>query len=160
MAKYHMNKVDREITDKEELLRILKGGKYAVIAMCRQNEPYIVTLSYGYDEEKNELFFHSGKKGLKLDFIRENPVVYATIIEDRGYEHDKCSHHYASVVIWGNMSILEELEEKKHAMEIMLHHLEENPAPIKERNLRNDAVYNNFTLLKLEISELTGKQGS
>lgn len=160
MAKYHMNKVSGEITDKEEILRLLKGGKYAVIAMCRNNEPYIVTLSYGYDEKNNALFFHSAKKGLKLDFISENPNVCATIIEDRGYQHDKCEHHYLSVVIWGSMSVLQDLEEKKQAMEVLLNHLEENPEPIKERALKSDIVYDNFTLLKLEIDELTAKQGS
>lgn len=160
MAKYHMNKVSGEITDKEEILRLLKGGKYAVIAMCRNNEPYVVTLSYGYDEEQNALFFHSANKGLKLDFISENPNVCTTIIEDRGYVKDKCNHNYASIVIWGKISILQELEEKKHAMEVMLHHLEENPEPIKDRNLRNEAVYNNFTLLKLEIDEITARQGN
>lgn len=160
MAKYHMNKVSGEITDKEEMLRLLKGGKYAVIAMCRNNEPYVVTLSYGYDEKQNVLFFHSAKKGLKLDFISENPNVCATIIEDRGYVKDKCNHNYASIVIWGKISVLQELEEKKHAMEVMLHHLEENPEPIKDRNLRNEAVYNNFTLLKLEIDEITARQGN
>lgn len=159
MSKYHMNKKDREITDKEEITRLLKNGKYAVIAMCRDNEPYIVTLSYGYDEGKNILFFHSASKGLKLDFIRENPNVCATIIEDRGYMKEKCEHHYSSIVLWGNMSIVEAIEEKKYAMEVLLNHLEEDPAPIKERNFKNEQIFNNFAILKLEIGELSAKKG-
>jgi hypothetical protein len=48
MKQYHLqNRPDREITSDEEITGILRKGKYAVISMCRDNEPYIVTLSYG-----------------------------------------------------------------------------------------------------------------
>jgi nitroimidazol reductase NimA-like FMN-containing flavoprotein (pyridoxamine 5'-phosphate oxidase superfamily) len=160
MAKYHMNKKEKEITDNNEIVRILKNEKYAVIAMCSENEPYIVTLSYGYCEAHNCLYFHSALKGLKIDFINKNPKVCATVIEDKGYQKDNCEHHYSSVVMWGNMSPITDLEEKKHALDVLLTHLEENPEPIKARNIKNDEMYNRFALLKLEITELTGKSGS
>jgi hypothetical protein len=53
MAEYHLSKPERQIKDEKEILRLLKNGKYAVIAMCRNNEPYAVTLSYGYDKKTN-----------------------------------------------------------------------------------------------------------
>jgi uncharacterized protein len=160
MAKYHMNKKEKEITDQNEILRLLNGGKYAVIAMCSENEPYIVTLSYGYSEKDNCLYFHSALKGLKIDFINNNENVCATIIEDKGYQKDNCEHHYSSVVMWGKMSVISDLDEKKHAMEVLLNHLEENPAPIKERNFKNDEMYSKFALLKLNITEISGKSGN
>lgn len=160
MVKYHMNRKEREITDKAEISRILKESKYTIIAMCSDNEPYVVTLSHGYDEENQCLYFHSAMKGLKIDFIKNNENVCATVIEDRGYKVNECKHDYVSVVMWGKMSVIEDLDEKKHAMEVLLDHLEENPAPIKERNFKNDEIYNKFYLLKLEITELTGKSGS
>ena len=52
MVKYHMNKAEREITDKARCGKFCTSGKYAIIAMCRDNEPYVVTLSYGYDRAK------------------------------------------------------------------------------------------------------------
>ena len=55
MRKYHLhNRPNRELTEKSDIDRILKEGKFAVISMCRDNEPYIVTLSYGFDSE-NEM---------------------------------------------------------------------------------------------------------
>ncbi len=159
MSKYHMRKSEREITAQEDLLEILKNGKYVVISLCRNNEPYIVTLSYGYDVTENALYFHSGREGLKLEFIRENPNVCATVIEDLGYIKDDCAHAYKSVVIFGKIIEITELNEKKKGMEVLLNHLEENPNHIKEKQLRNDAVYNNMLILKLEIDEMTGKKG-
>jgi len=86
MQKYHLqNRPNREITSAEEIRDILRRGKYVVIALCRDNEPYVVTLSYGYSEKQNCLYFHVATKGLKLDVIRTNPHVCATVIEDGGY---------------------------------------------------------------------------
>ncbi len=160
MTKYHMKKFEREITDKVELFNILKDGKYAIISMCRNNEPYIVTLSYGYDEDRNSLYFHSAKAGLKIDFLNENPKVCATVIVDGGYQTGECEHKYASVVFWGSMYMVEDLEEKKHALVTLINHLEEVPEPVKARLLKNDSVYEGVGVLRLDIGEITGKKGS
>lgn len=73
MKNYHLqNRPNRELKQKSEIDTILKNGKFAVISMCKDNEPYIVTLSYGYDSEKESLYFHCAQKGLKLDFLSFN----------------------------------------------------------------------------------------
>jgi nitroimidazol reductase NimA-like FMN-containing flavoprotein (pyridoxamine 5'-phosphate oxidase superfamily) len=157
MAKYHMYKKEREIKDKEELIEILKQGKYAVMSMCRNNEPYAVTLSYGYDKDKNSLYFHTAAKGLKIDFIKQNPRVCATIINDKGYVMNECDHKFRSIVFWGEMYVVQDSEEKKHGMEILLNHLEDNPRELKEKFLKNDETFKKTTLLRLDIKKLTGK---
>ena len=65
-----MHLYDREIKDNHEIQNILLQGKYAVVALCRDNEPYLVTLNYGYDREKEAMYFHSALAGLKLDFLQ------------------------------------------------------------------------------------------
>ncbi len=157
MAKYHMYKKEREIKDKEELIKILKQGKYAVISMCRNNEPYVVTLSYGYDNDKNSLYFHTAAKGLKIDFIKQNPNVCATVIDDKGYMMNECNHTFRSVVFWGEMSVVQDTQENKYGMEILLNHLEDNPRELKEKYLKDDETLKKLTLLRLDIRELTGK---
>jgi nitroimidazol reductase NimA-like FMN-containing flavoprotein (pyridoxamine 5'-phosphate oxidase superfamily) len=160
MLKYHMNRKEKEITDPGVLKEIVKQGKYATVAVCRANEPYIVALNYGYDENKNILYFHCALKGLKLDFIRHNPAVCATVIEDRGYKTGDCSQTYRSVVFWGKMYIIEDLEEKKHGVNILLNHLEDNPGEIREKSLKSDDVYKEVGILRLDITEISGKQGN
>jgi nitroimidazol reductase NimA-like FMN-containing flavoprotein (pyridoxamine 5'-phosphate oxidase superfamily) len=159
MIQYHLNKADREITDPGELKRLLNQGKFATVAMCRKDEPYIVSMNYGYDQAEQALYFHSAPQGLKLEFIRENPRVCATIIDDRGYRPGRCEHHYSSLVIAGTMTVLQELEEKKRAMQVLLRHLEADPEPIRRRNLSDDRVYQRVALLKLSIEAMRGKSG-
>jgi uncharacterized protein len=159
MGKYHMRREEMQITDENELNEILTQGKYTIISMCRDNEPYIVTLSYGYDKRKNVLYLHTGLKGLKIDFLNSNANVCATIIDDRGYIMGQCNHKYRSIVINGKISFVENLEEKKYGMEVILDHLEDNPSVIKERSLKNEEMYNSIAILRLDIKDMIGKKG-
>ncbi|MFB6341967.1 pyridoxamine 5'-phosphate oxidase family protein [Saccharicrinis sp. FJH62] len=139
--------------------RILKNGKYAIISMCREDEPYIVTLSYGHDPEKQSLYFHCAPKGLKLDFLNANNRVCATVIEDGGYIINECGHEYKSVVFWGDMQIIGDVEEKKHGMRVLLHHLETTDSVMKEKLLRCDDFYAQMEILRLDIKQIHGKAG-
>lgn len=160
MAKYHMNRSDREIVDERELKRVLRDGTFVVISMCSDNSPYVVTMNYGYDDRKNALYFHAAFKGLKLDIIEKNPNVCATVIEDLGYQHGECNHSFRSIVFWGKMSIIDDLEEKKHGLNILIDHLEEEPDEVRKKLLKEDSRYEKMqmAILRLDIDELTGKQ--
>lgn len=116
MQTYHMQKAERELNHTGELNEILRKGRYASIALSRDDEPYVVTLSYGYDAEGACLFFHTALKGLKNEFIAVNPRACATIVEDLGYRPGKCTHAYRSVVLWGKMTRVDDLAEKKHGV--------------------------------------------
>lgn len=160
MEKYHLNnRPDREITDPSEIKAILKNGKFCTISLCRANEPYIVTLSYGYDQENEDLYFHCSAKGLKIDFIMANPDVCATVIEDGGYEDGRCEHNYRTVVFRGVMSIAGDLEEKRYGMQVLLNHLEKKPEVNQDKLLKSELTFSKMNILRLHITVITGKAG-
>jgi nitroimidazol reductase NimA-like FMN-containing flavoprotein (pyridoxamine 5'-phosphate oxidase superfamily) len=119
MAKYHLRKKEKEITDESAIDELLSQGQFACISMCRENEPYIVTLSYRYDPNKRALYFHSAVEGLKLGFLKANPRVCATVIEDLGYKSTECHHSYRSLVFWGKWPLLK--VEKRPNMDLILY---------------------------------------
>jgi nitroimidazol reductase NimA-like FMN-containing flavoprotein (pyridoxamine 5'-phosphate oxidase superfamily) len=160
MVKYHMNKAERGITDDGRMREILAGGKYAIIAMCRDNEPYVVTLSYGYDRVKHALYFHSAARGLKLDIIAANPAACATVIEDGGYVANQCSHRYRSVVLYGRMHVVDDTGERLHGLETMARQLEADLAARREKISRlSEEAWRGMAILRLDIEEITGKSG-
>src|ERR1035437_8783401 len=115
MQEYHLNnRPNREITLESEINDVLQKGKFAIISMCRDNEPYIVTLSYGFDAKARSLYIHCAPQGLKIDFFKSNSRICATIIEDGGYIANECGHNYRTVVFWGDIHFVVDLEEKKH----------------------------------------------
>ncbi|MDP4278834.1 MAG: pyridoxamine 5'-phosphate oxidase family protein, partial [Bacteroidota bacterium] len=148
-----------EILDSEEIKQILKNGKYAVISMCRGNEPYLVTLSYGYDAEQEVLYFHCSKRGLKIDFIKLNPIVCATVIEDGGYVANECGHHYRTAVFWGKMEIVQSTDEKRYGMKVILNHLEHDREIIRAKSEKSEGFYPTMEVLRLTITQIHGKQG-
>ena len=156
IVKYHMKRIEKAITD-TAVVEILKSGKYTTISMCKENEAYIVTMTYGYDESKNALYFHCAKEGQKIDFIKSNPTVCGTIIEDNGYE-EGCGQAFRSLIFRGKLMIIEEIQEKKHAFDIIFKHLESKPNSLKDKFFKNDEAYENPGILRLDIREISGKE--
>ncbi len=159
MTRYHMHKAELEITDPQALEAILLGGTYATLAFARGNEPYLVTLNYGYDPVERALYVHSAVEGLKLAFIRENPRVCGTVIVDEGYCQGRCTHAYRSVVFWGRIELLETAAEKEAGLGLMIDRLEDDPAATRRRLLADPDRLNHVAVLKLTIEEITGKAG-
>ncbi len=159
MPRYHMQKVEGEIKDPAAIEAILAGGQYATLALARQDEPYVVTLNYGYAPAAHALYFHSALEGLKLEFIRENPRVCGTVVVDRGYQKGRCSHAYGSVVFSGRIELLESDDDKKAGLSVMIDHLEEDPVSVRRRLLADPGRLATVAVLKLSIEEITGKSG-
>lgn len=152
-----MKRIEKAITDIDVIGELLKSGKYATISLSKENEPYLVTLSYGYDESKNALYFHCAKEGQKIDFIKSNSNACGTIIEDNGYE-EGCGQIFRSLIFRGKFTIIDDIQEKKHGFDILLSHLETNPNVSKEKFFKNDEAYEKPSILRLDITEIIGKE--
>ncbi|MCX7750574.1 MAG: pyridoxamine 5'-phosphate oxidase family protein [Candidatus Bipolaricaulota bacterium] len=157
MPRYHLRRAEREIVDRNELDALLRRLRYMTVALCRDGEPYAVTLNHGYCPEENALYFHCAREGLKLEFLRANPRVCATAVEDLGYREGECSHGYRSVVVRGRMRIVEDLPGKARGLRVLLAHQEKDPQALEDRLLPDEAAYARVTVLRLEIEEITGK---
>jgi len=48
--------------------QILRTTQFVTVALCMNNEPYLVSLSHGYDQLKNCIYFHCAPKA-KNSFI-------------------------------------------------------------------------------------------
>jgi len=152
-----MNKIDREITDRAVISKLVKDGKYMSIAMCDSGQPYVVVLSCGYDEAHNCFYFHCAKKGRKTDIIQKNPQVCGTIVEDHGYVKGDCTHNYRSAVVWGMMTMVEALEEKKHALDVLLRQLEGDPEVIRPQFVKDEKSVIGVGILKLAVEHIDCK---
>ena len=125
-----MRRTDKEITDASILRKILKSSSFMTVAMCKNNEPYIVSLSYGYDETRNCIYFHCATEGKKLDYLKANNKVWAQALLDYGYVQGECDHRYASVHVNGKVTFIEDRNEKLHAIATMINQLDKNPAKL------------------------------
>jgi nitroimidazol reductase NimA-like FMN-containing flavoprotein (pyridoxamine 5'-phosphate oxidase superfamily) len=153
---FHVRRKDKEITDPEVMKKILKSCAYVTIALSTNNQPYLVSLSHGYDETRNCLYFHCAREGKKLEYMRSNPVVWGESLIDRGYMQKECTHLFASVHFLGKVSLIDDVEEKLQAMKCMMVQLDKNPeallADLKPERLKNT------TIGRIDIEQMTGKK--
>lgn len=121
-----MTKRERQITDPEQILDILNRGKVLHLGLCVDNEPYVVPMNYGYTMEKGKLviYLHSAVRGKKLDMIAVNPKVFfeidCDVVPFDGVMPCQYGVTYSSVMGKGTAQIVEDVEEKKKAMSILM----------------------------------------
>jgi nitroimidazol reductase NimA-like FMN-containing flavoprotein (pyridoxamine 5'-phosphate oxidase superfamily) len=157
-----MRRKDKEITDSEKMKSILESAKFVTIAMCMENSPYLVTLSYGYDRKRNCIYFHCAKEGKKIEFLKANNTVWGQVLNDLGYLKGQCNHLFETVQFQGKVSFLEKVEEKREAIECMIRHLEQAPKGNAEvekaiARINNDRLAET-TFGRIDIELMTGKQ--
>jgi nitroimidazol reductase NimA-like FMN-containing flavoprotein (pyridoxamine 5'-phosphate oxidase superfamily) len=148
---------EKEISDKNEMLAILNEAKYVVVAMCKDNEPYLVTLSHGYDRERNCIYFHCAKEGKKVDIMKEQNKVWGQALLDKGYVHGSCDHLYATTQFMGRVTFVENIDEKKHALEVMINALDDDPQKVLEKQLPVKSI-KGVQIGRIDIEYMSGKK--
>jgi nitroimidazol reductase NimA-like FMN-containing flavoprotein (pyridoxamine 5'-phosphate oxidase superfamily) len=155
---YHMRRKDREITDRSKMLEVIKAGKYAVIGLCKDSEPYVVSMSYGFDETTDTFYFHGAKEGLKINFIKSNPKACLTIIQDNGYQDGHCTHVYTSVIVRGELVLIDDSAERVRAIKTMITHLETDGEKQIKMIEESNKIWRNTQMFKLKIDSMTCKE--
>lgn len=148
---------EKEISDKNEMLAILNEAKYVVLAICKDNEPYLVTLSHGYDRERNCIYFHCAKQGKKVDIMKEQNKVWGQALLDKGYVHGSCDHLYATTQFMGRVTFVENIDEKKHALEVMINALDDDPQKVLEKQLPVESI-KGVQIGRIDIDYMSGKK--
>jgi nitroimidazol reductase NimA-like FMN-containing flavoprotein (pyridoxamine 5'-phosphate oxidase superfamily) len=148
---------EKEITDKKEKLAILNEAKYVVVAMCRDNEPYLATLSHGYDTQRECIYFHCAKEGKKVDILKEQNKVWGQALLDKGYVHGSCDHLYATTQFMGRVTFVENIDEKKHALEVMINALDDKPQKVLEKQLPEESI-KGVQIGRIDIEYMSGKK--
>ena len=121
-----ITKREREVTDINEIKEILDKSMIAHIGMVDGDEPYVVPMNYGYTLEDGVLsiYLHGANRGRKLDLIRANPKVFfemcCDIVPFEGEVACKYGITYASVMGRGIAEIVEDVEEKKLALSVLM----------------------------------------
>ena len=152
-----MTKRERQVTDPQQIQDILDKGKVLYLGLCVDNEPYVVPMNYGYTMEEGKLviYLHSAVRGKKLDMLRANPKVFFALDCDRqpfdGVKPCQYGMVYSSVMGKGDAQIVEDVEEKKKAMTILM----------KTQTGKDfqfvDRLVSIVTVIRIDVQEYTAK---
>ncbi len=152
-----MIRKDREITDFDEIIEIIKKCDVCRIALNDEAYPYIVPLNFGMDvkDQQVTLYFHGALKGKKLDLIKKDNR--ATFEMDCGHnfilyaERMSCTMGYESVIGRGTIEILPE-EEKYEGLRILMRQYHAEDFQFHKDMMKVTAV------MKMTVESMTGKR--
>ena len=152
-----MTKREFQITDEAKIRQILDSAKVLHLGLAVDNEPYVVPMNYGYclEEGKLTLYLHSAVQGKKLDMIRANSRVFFELDCDRMPFEGKlpCQYGlaYSSLMGRGNARLIEDVEEKKKAMSILM-----NTQTGKEFSFE-DKLVSIVSVIRIDVAQYTAK---
>jgi len=152
-----MRRKDREITDFDEMIKIIKKCDVCRLALNDEDFPYIVPLNFGLDVQGDQVFFyfHSAMKGTKLDLIaKDNRASFEMDCEHNLILYEEsmnCTMGYASVIGHGTIEIVPD-EDKYDALKILMrqYHAEDFQF--------NTEMMKVTTVLKMTVTDMVGKR--
>ncbi|MBE6753711.1 MAG: pyridoxamine 5'-phosphate oxidase family protein [Ruminococcaceae bacterium] len=152
-----MTRRELEVTDAAQIIKILDDSKILHLGLVDDGMPYIVPMNYGYvmEDGKLTIYLHSSLKGYKMEVIAKNPVCCFEMETGlQPFEGDvacKYGISYYSLMGRGTVTIVEDVEEKKRAMSILM----------KTQTGRdfefNDKLVGVVSVLRIDVSEYTAK---
>jgi len=109
-----MRRKDKEIIDGELISKIINNAQVCRLALAKDNIPYIVPVSFGYDG--GAIYFHTAKEGKKIDYITANNAVRLEFeygVQLMPNESNPCKWTFSFQSVIGNGKIYELIKESE-----------------------------------------------
>ena len=96
----------------EKIIEILDAEKRGVLSVLGDDGyPYGMPMNYWYNKENGYLYFHSGKKGHKVEALAANNKV-SFCVYDSGYKNEgEWALNISSVIVFGRVHVVENHED-------------------------------------------------
>ncbi len=154
-----------EITNQNIINEVLNNAEYGTLAICDNDKPYSLPLNFVKINE--DIYFHSSKKGRKIDILQNNQFASFSVAESYSLIQSYFSSNdelacpatqfFQSIIIDGNIEFVEDYDEKVLALQKLMEKLQ----PEGKYKPLNDEVYqkmiNVTTIYKLVPNETRAK---
>lgn len=153
-----MRRNEREITDRNEIVGILRECDVIRVGFFDEEYPYIVPLSFGINEEGGKIFlyFHCATEGKKVSLLKKNDRVCVEADVFGGYKSSglETTTAYKSVIGFGKAEKCDG-EEKVIGLDLIMRHCGYSP---ERELLLTCAAFETTAVFKIELEEITGKK--
>ena len=143
----------QQISD-AECIRILKEQKRGILCVLGDDEyPYGTPTNHFYCEEDGKIYFHSNKKGHKVDAMKKHDKV-CFVCYDEGYKKEgDWALNIKSVIVFGKVEFIEDTDTIVRIMTDLCHKFTDDEAYIaKEMKTAGGTL-----LFAVKPEHMTGK---
>jgi len=149
-----MRRKDKQVTDRNVLDEILREGELVHLALFDGENPYALCMNYGYDGKA--LYLHGAKQGRKMDIFAAHPKVSFNVVLDyqmiKNEDAGEFTSHFRSVVGEGHVEVLENLEDKRYGLDVLM----ASCAPGEDYDY-GDQLVARTAVMRIVIDSLDGK---
>ncbi|MFZ2641605.1 MAG: pyridoxamine 5'-phosphate oxidase family protein [Verrucomicrobiia bacterium] len=150
-----MRRNDKEIAGRQQMDEIIRGSLVCHVAMVKDNAPYLVPMSFGYDGAA--IYLHTAPEGKKIECFLTNPQVcfeFERNVELRHHPQIACkwSFNFESVIGYGTISELVEPAQREHALNEIMRQYSGKTWPFEATSMAKVRMW------KITITSMTGKQ--
>ncbi len=151
-----MRRSDREITNIDEIIKVMEECDVCRLALNDSDYPYILPLNFGMQIEDGKivLYFHGATEGTKYSLIeKDNRASFEMdcsheLVSD--YSRGYCTMEYKSVIGRGKIEMVPD-DEKYEALKLLVAHYHREEFPFSKAAIPRTKVF------KLVVSQITGK---
>lgn len=150
-----MRRKDKEITDENIIMQILRNSEICRLGLIDGTEAYIVPVNYAWKE--GNIYIHSAPTGRKIDLIRKNNRVTFEIELSHeivtGDNPCQWSAKYRSVMGRGTVELFSDRDSKKEGLDLIM----------TKYGATGELIYDEVSLskmivLKIKIESISAKQ--
>lgn len=143
----------RQQLSAEETERILRNGKYCVMAVSGDDDyPCAVPVNYVYDG--TAIFIHSAAQGHKIDALKRHPKCSLCIVDKDDVIPEEFTSYFRSVIVFGTAHFVESVDEKIAALRL----LGDKYSPGIDPEAEIARFIKTVCILRIDIDCVTGKE--
>jgi nimB protein len=137
----------------EEIVRILRNGKYCVIAVSGDDDyPYAVPVNYIYNG--SSIYIHSAAQGHKIDALRRNPKCTLCVVDKDDVIPEEFTSYFRSVIVFGMAHFVETTDEKIASLRL----LGDKYSPGIDPEVEIARFIRTVCVIRIDIESVTGKE--
>lgn len=145
------------LNEQEAAEKVIAQSDICYVGMVDlNNEPYVIPMNFGYNE--GVIYLHSAPTGSCIDILNKNNSICITFSIDHQlvFQHPKvaCSYRMKakSAICRGSVDFIEDLEEKRKALNIIMSHYSDKTFEYSDPAVRNVKIW------KVAIESVTARE--
>ena len=145
----------KQLLSEQETLRVLEEGKTGIVGVLGDDGyPYTVPINYVLLEDK--IYFHSAKKGHKVDAIAKEPKVSMTVVEKDDVVSREFTTYFRSIQLFGKAYVVEDEAERNVAFRALCEKFSGADLDRYEEIMSKEAAA--AAIVRIDIEHITVKE--
>ena len=145
----------KQLLSEQETLRVLEEGKTGIVGVLG-DDGYPYTVPINYVSLENKIYFHSAKKGHKVDAIAKEPKVSMTVVEKDDVVSREFTTYFRSIQLFGKAYVVEDETERNVAFRALCEKFSGADMDRYDEIMSKEAAA--AAIVRIDIEHITGKE--